>query len=830
MPQQLATDEAGHVWDVSDPSRPVLVQAAGGGQVGQIMSLPPSTKDTVDLRNAQLSGQRTQQQISREGATAPYDAQKAAADARKAQIDAEKAARDLAAQQATASPAQQRGMASLANDEVLAAIQRAREGVNAGHSSGYWARLGKAPLVGGLIEPQGVIDLGGDLRTVSSRVTLDTLTKLKQMSPTGASGLGSLTEREGDLLRDSVAALNQEQSPDKLLASLAEVERHYRNVSALMNGEDYRDPKVAEKYGIAMQPKGPQEQPNALATGEHRAERDPALKGVNDRIRSMIGSGRSAQEIVAFMNAVQPGLGDQRAADVGAAVRFRGQNPRTPLDQYPVSVENRSVPMSGARQAVNTAAQTPGGTLALNSVNALTANNLARFSDNPALFNAGIDALSRENPKSAFVGTAAGGALAGGALEAALPLRGLAAAKWLRQPIADTIYGGVSSASQGDSALKGAAEGLVGGYIGRKAAGALGGSMRGVTNPDVQGLRALGVDMTPGSILSGEGRFGAKIKAKEDRFAGLPGIGERINQQRRNSFIDMNRAAFGDAVPPTAGNAIGNYAEQGIEDLRGAVRDSYGKALNGRRFDLTEPQLQQDVTGAVQQGLAIPRTGPEFGYAVRQRIDPVMTNQTATGPQMQDVLQGLRDADFGADAMGNAASDAAGNVRTAFTNMINRQAPDVMPQLAQADAGYRKLNILADAVGRAKNTDGIFSPAQLGQSAFNNAKRFNGPITAATTERPFYDLQRMAQNVLPSKVPDSGTAGRIEGSKGVFGTIRSAARDALYGPLYNDRILPALNTALIDRPEWARKAGDVVLKKARIGGLFGAPLLVDYGP
>lgn len=825
---QYATDEAGNVWDVSNPSAPVFVRA-GSQQPITIGTPDPAAQYEAPRKAVELEAARAT--LARTAASAPYEARKDAADATKAEAEAIKAQRDLEAQQATANPQQQKMMSALGNDEILAAIQKARADINSGGSAGYWARLGKIPVLGNMVEPQGAIDLAGSLNTIASRLTLDKLAQLKQASPTGASGLGSLTEKEGALLRDSVAGLEQTQSPERLLDNLAAVEKHYRNFMALANGEDYRNPKIAEKYGIAAAPSGQQEQPNALAQGAYRDEADPALKGVNNRIRSMIGSGRNANEIVAFMNSVRPGLGTEKARDVLAAVQFRAQNPKVPLSDYAVSVENRSVPMTQARQTLNTLAQAPFGAYGTAAFNALTANNAARLSDNPTLARAGIDAIAEDNPVSSFLGTATGGAMAGAGIEAALPFRAAGAAvQALRQPVADAVYGATASASDGGSALGGATEGVLGGMVGRIGTRALGAGLQGVRNPDAQLLRARGVTMTPGQMLAGEGRFGRVMKGREDRLAGFNGIGDSIKDQQRRSLIDMNRAAFNEAVPPTAQNAIGGYAEQGIEQLQQETTDAYGRALSGRMFDLSEPQLQQDVIGAVQQGMAIPRTGPEFAHAVQSRIDPVMTAGTATGPQMQDVLQGLRDADFGTDAMGNAAADAAGNVRSAFTGMIDRQAPDAMPLLREADQSYRQLNILADAVGRGMNNEGIFTGAQLGQAARANAKRFNGPIAAATTRRPFYDLQRAAQNILPSKVPDSGTAGRMEANGGLFSSMRSGARNLINAPLYSDGLQPVIGAALMDRTPAMIQAGEAIARRARLGGLFGAPLLVDYGP
>ncbi len=818
---QYARDEAGNVWEVDAQGNAVRLAQPVSAPAPQPMTIgtPDPTaayaapKAAADLAAAQARA-----------ATAPYDARKAAADAAKAEADAVQAQRDLQAQQATANPKQQRAMADLANDEIFAAISKARQDLAKGMSAGVWARLPE------MIQPQSAIDFAGSLNTVASRQVLDKLAAMKASSPTGASGLGVLTDKEAAYLRDSLASLGQTQSPERLAENLASVELHYRRFAALTNGEDYRKPEVAERYGIVARPDAESARPNALSQGGYRDEPDPALRGVNAQIRSMIGAGRPAAEIVGFMNAVRPGLGDEKAGDVAAAVRYRAQNPRVPLSDYAISVENRSVPMSGVRETLNTVTQMPLGAYAASAVDALTANNLHRAFDNPTLARAGINAIADENPTSSFLGTATGGALAGAGIEAALPFRAAGAAvQALRQPIADASYGAVASASDGGSALGGAVEGIAGGMVGRVGTRALGAGLRGVTNPDAQLLRARGVTMTLGQMLSQEGRFGAGIKAREDRLAGFGGIGDRINAQRRQSMIDMNRAAFNEAVPPTAQTAIGNYAEEGIEQLRDATRGTYRRALDGRVFDLTDPQFVADYGAARAAGGAIPRTGPEFAHYADERMQPFLARGQVSGREAQDVLQGFRDADFGTDAMGVSANNAAGQARDAFVGMIDRQAPDVMPTLREADTAYRNLNVLADAVGRGINTDGIFSGAQLGQAARANARRFNGTVGAATTQRPFYDLQRAAQNILPSKGPDSGTAGRMEAHGGVTAAIRSAVRNALNAPLYSDTLQPALNAAVMDRSPGVRRVGEEVGRRARLGGLFAAPLLVDYG-
>lgn len=786
------------------------------------------TPDPYAQPKAEADTTAAQARARAEAAQAPYAGTIAAANAAKAQAEATKAERDLAAQQSTASPQQQRMMADLANDEVLAAISNAREKLNAGWSAGYAARLPE------WLQPQNAVDLGGALNTIASRLTLDKLGQLKQASPTGASGLGSLTEKEGALLRDSVAALGQTQSPEVLADNLAAVERHYRNVLALSNGEDYRNPKVAEKYGIVAPPNadgrtgGDDSRINptlAPADAQYREEPDPALRGVNARVRAMVGAGRSADEITEYLNKISPGLGDKNAPAAKAAVAFRAQNPRVPLDQYVVSLENRQVPMSTTRSMLNSAAQSPLGAAAIGFGDAATAFNLANLTDNPELTRAAVGEISKANPVSSTLGTIGGGIAAGAGIEAALPARlagaGLMAPRLLAS---DALYGSAAGYGNGDgslgSVLTGALEGAAGGTIGRGVVKGIGSGLSGVTNPDAQLLRQAQVPMTVGQMAGG------RLARREDRLAGYAGVGDAINERRREGIQGFNRAAFREGLAPIGQDQIANVAEEGIDEARQAVTGAYDTALRGVNVT-PDAQFAIDYGAARTAGTAIPRTGPEFGHVVDTRFAPFVQRGQMSGPEIQDMLQSVKGSDFGTDAMGSMANDAMGNIGAAVEDLVSRQAPGVMPGLTSANQAYRNTNILADAVGRGLNTEGLFTPAQLGQASRANATKFTGKLGAASQNRPFFDLQRAGQNVLPSKVPDSGTAGRIEAGKGIFGTLRNAARTAVNAPLYAESTQPILAQLLLDRPDALRALGSEINRRSRIGGLFGAPLLVQ---
>ena len=155
-------------------------------------------------------------------------------------------------------------ISAMKNDEIIAAIDNARSLAKGGWSTGLTGQiLGR---FGGT----DAADLQAPLETIEGNLTIDNLMNLKSASSTGASGFGSLTEREGRLLAASVASLKQNQSQEQFLKNLDMIERHYRTFNALNSGEDPNQPDVQKKYKIL--PLGssydaPQTPPNSPAGG-----------------------------------------------------------------------------------------------------------------------------------------------------------------------------------------------------------------------------------------------------------------------------------------------------------------------------------------------------------------------------------------------------------------------------------------------------------------------------------------------------------------------------------------------------------------------------------
>ncbi|HEX8412855.1 MAG TPA: hypothetical protein VF637_03095, partial [Sphingomicrobium sp.] len=448
----------------------------------------------------------------------------------------------------------------------------------------------------------------------------------------------------------------------------------------------------------------------------------------------------------------------------------------------------------------------------------------------PALARAGMKAISEANPGSSIAGMLTGGALSGALGEGAVAGAG---ARWAPR-IADAAYGaayGAGSADEGDrlsGAGWGSVAGLLGGESGRRGMSAIGSGLQGVRNQSAQYLRERGVPLTIGQMLGGA------RKAKEDRLAGYAGVGDQINAQRRGGIRAFNQVAFDDGLAPISQQSLNQVGEEGVDTARQAIsgpNGAYSQALNGVSL-VPDAPFQSDVAAALVRGRNVARTGPEFDSFVQNSVAPHFSspNGQIDGRQVQDILQQVRGADFGSDSMGALASDATRDIEGAVMDLAGRQAPGSMEALGNANTAYRNLNILADAVGRGINNDGMFMPSQLGAAAKANTTKFGGKIAAATPSRPFYELQRAGQKVLPSKVPDSGTAGRIEQNGGITAALRSGVRNAVNAPLYADSMQEPIARLLMDRSPEMVRLGEIAAERARIAGLLSRPASLAYGP
>lgn len=814
---------------------------SGGRWVVQGGGMPANPKYPYegDKAAAELDKARNDAAIS--GVDARNAPRLTDAQVRKDEADAAKAAAEAAAKEAeqqriAQGQANKRLQEIAASDNVLSAVQAARIMVQKGGTTGWGSYAAYLP-------DNDARDLAGYLSTIKSNLTFDRLQQMRDNSPTGGA-VGSASDKDMDLLGSTVANLDQGASKEKILDGLNRIEQHYQRFQAYRAGvdpdSDSGKKMMTAAFGSAAQGNdgpGGGEQEYKLGIDEQFAtDHDKRFAAA---AQAAFDKGANFDQLQAMADTY--GYRDWDPEMLKTAIEYRDKGGKGATFQAPESgYTNPSVIQRGMQEV----GEGPVGAYFGDAANALTFGTMDELqgiakgdSIGDAFSGRGVNTneanfvkgLVREaNPTASTLGNLSGGII-GALTTGALAGAGRTAATALapRALAGDALFGAAYGAGESnDGRLSGAALGSVagagGGALGRGAVNGLGTVIGGVRGP-AQYLSEQGIRLTPGQIGESMGGLGRMLKRREDRLAGFSGIGDAIGRQQERGIVDFNRAAFRQGMEPIREIPPG-IAEEGIQQAEGMVSDAYGRALDGRSF---APDLQsaQSLAAAQQRGAqALGELNGEFDNTLATRVMPFMEQPNISGRDVQAMLQGLRKD---ASALGNKPRadiyrDASGQAEDAITGMVGRQAPDMMPAFNDANRAYGNLQILKDAVAKGLNTEGRFTPAQLGTAARTNAKKYGG--THASTERPFYDLQRAGQQILPSKIPDSGTAGRQAAGDGLMGIAQAGLRN-LRLPIYSDPAIDLLNAVALYRPQYARDAGELVQRGARFGGLFGAPAM-----
>ena len=359
---------------------------------------------------------------------------------------------------------------------------------------------------------------------------------------------------------------------------------------------------------------------------------------------------------------------------------------------------------------------------------------------------------------------------------------------------------GVGMARIAGDALGNAASGALlsdkktaGGVAGDAAVSALGGEvgnrvMRGIgaaASPEVRkpvmDLIKRNVPMTPGQILGG-----AWQKAEDGIQGSVLGLGDMVAGARKRGLDMFNRATVNDVLKPL-GVTLPDHIATGhdaVEWAKQGLKNSYNHVLGSMTANLDKP-LQQEVGNIVQDSA----NGPvDLSSQVQRlwdtKVAPYFENGTMTGDNIKSVDKTLRETakKYGKSTEGKDQdfSQAIGAMRTAVKGAASRTSgPDLTGKLGQVDSAYANFVRLRDAAS--KTADGVFTPAGLDTSVRVMDKSV-GKGAKATGNAAMQDISSSARQVLPSTVPDSGTARRLAQAALIGGMTGGAA----YGGAHSD--------------------------------------------
>lgn len=406
----------------------------------------------------------------------------------------------------------------------------------------------------------------------------------------------------------------------------------------------------------------------------------------------------------------------------------------------------------------------------------------------------------------------ASGALTGGALGAMSPVTSgeFGDEKW-KQIGTGTVLGGGTNA-------------IIGG-LGRLAAPEV--------QPAARRLIDEGMTLTPGQT------FGGAVQSSEQKATSVPIVGDAIKGAYGRTNADLNRIAInrslapiGDELPKgTIGNAAIDYAQRKLGNAYESVINKIGSI----KFDNTAVDNLANLDGLV--GSMPPAQADQFGRILDSqilgRVDQYgrITGESlkAAESNLGDIgRSAIRSADYDTQQFGRAVMQAQAEIR----DLIARQSPENAPVLKAINTGYANLMRPQRAAASVAAPDGVFNPAQL-----HNA------VKALSSERQFssgnalmQDLSGDAKNVLGSKEPDSGTAGRVLLGGGILGAltghmpavlmhpgtaIPAVSAAALGTAAYTKPGVAAMQGLLASRPDWAPLLRQGLLSGARVAPLLG---------
>jgi hypothetical protein len=822
MAGPLMQDDAGNVFEVDAQGRPIRLVSGPAASQGRIFTLPPNPKEVRAEARADED-----QQMQRENA---IRAERAADRADKT------AQRQAAAAERTANAAAKPTEFQSKSAGFLGRMMQAEHDFNAVSEGNRDARsLPRQALHNIAPGIENTLVNTPERQKADQAVENFIAASLRQESGAAISPM--------EFTRQYKIFFPASGDSEETLAQKAAARRQAVEAFRIAAGP------LAEQAAASVQIDKPKEvEPNkasqdnlgvATPTGGTRSQYSPRQSAMVD---AMINAGASKAMIDASLK--KQGFGPIRADDLSAAKRWMKDNPGKAY--FGAQIYKNDDLNLGQRILANEAVAPVAAGVA-RAGDAASAGLLGAVAGEEG--RGALEAAGALHPVAAPIGDILGSAAGVMGGEAALAARAPAALARFAPRIADALYGGMTGFNQAQEGegLKGAAlgagAGLAGGVVGERAARGLGSVIRGVRNPAVSYLREQGVPLTVGQTLGGSGWLGNAVRGAEDRLSGFWGIGDVIKARQREGAEAVADRMAKDAVAPIGGTASG-YGEPTVNDILQQGSDAYKTATAGAQVPL-DPQFATDMAQLRALGGTLPDDlSQRFGKALENRIAPVEADTYLSGDTFQQAVRGLKGYRAEATKPGFEQDyrDYLSTGIDALKDQMRRGGgSDVVERLADADKAWRQIKVVQKATQAARNGArsgeiGLPMPSNFNDAATAAAQKYGGPRFNA-------ELIDAAQRVLPNKVPDSGTAGRLglgamlAGGVGVGGGAGALGGDAQSGAatglgltllLAAGGSKPAQRTMvniLAKRPDLATRIGDIIAHNSGIGGWTGAGVL-----
>lgn len=724
---------------------------------------PPDPQEPLETR-------RLEQQVAEGGVTAqtaPFRVREAQASATKAEAEARAAtagAPDPDAERKKLWGARHRGRVAL---ETLGQMRGKLNDKSTG-------------LVG-----QGLSFIGGtdatDLNaladTLRANLSFEELQKMRDNSKTGGA-LGSITERELELLSSTVGSLDTKQSKEQLAQQISKVERHYKRALLALEGIDpdsYKfDPFVV------------------LPAEEARAQ-----------AQQMIKAGASEKDVSEFLRLQDHTFDPKQLRE--ATRQGRGRVVQGQGEVGPGILKGLEHVGSRGAEAVQDTLNTATGTdftfaddwrKSIGQRYGYVDPSGEQFGR--VLGAGGLAALTR-NP---FMGGAIGNTLMSDTRDA----QGL---------VGEGIWGGIAGVA-GDKLIRGIA-GLASPQL----------------SPSVRSLDNAGVRMTPGQL------HGGAAQRAEGLRTSLPFAGQRIANAQDQSIADSQHA-LQDQVLGNIGQRANRSippGRQGVKDVRERVDAEYDEVLSQTDYQWSTGTGNRILTTLSKRKLR-PDVAKEVADTIQYEVGNAFANGSrVTGREWKTLDESLSGVIEGYRKQGGPMRKAAEAVRdikkTLYLDYV-RQNPKLAPRIRKADRAWRQYRTLKRA-SLANKGQGIATGQQvLGASRAEDAF---GKTAFSEGRAPLQSFATDMENVLPSQFVNSRTTDRSIAAAPTRESIMAHAQGLALSPMYTEPFMRAYQRVMTaPRPDLATFAGNALRRvpsgtRGMFGGMTGDRLLYgDDGP
>jgi hypothetical protein len=349
-------------------------------------------------------------------------------------------------------------------------------------------------------------------------------------------------------------------------------------------------------------------------------------------------------------------------------------------------------------------------------------------------------------------------------------------------------------------------------------------------NPELALLKSEGVNPTLGQTLGG------RFNTVEEKLTSVPILGDAISSARRKAQEQFNTAAINRATSPI-GEKVENIGQQGVKEAGDLLSDVYKEALNKVKYVKFDQQFSSDLNQLKSMATGLePKWESAFNKLISDKLGTrTSPNGSMLGDNYKNVISDLGTEVRKFEGMQNSASVDYANAVKQLQNLMQQQIgrggdPVAAKMIRDADKGWANLVRVEGASTAAKNSNGVFTPAQLNMAVRQGDSSVRDRATARGTAL-MQDLGNAGQNVIGNKVPNSFTTDRALMSLGSLGSyaVNPAIPAALVGgaAMYSPLAQKALNAAITSRPQIAQSVAKRVRNSSPYLIPAGAGLLND---